>query len=154
VNKVLIALAVSVLACGAVRASDKSDIMAVLNQWNDADEAKSVAACADDAAVTDDVPPFEWHGAGACARWQRDEDAYLQHEGITDAVSTIGDPRQLLISGDGAYAVLPATYAFTQKGKRVHATATATFALHKTASGWRITAWTWARQTIRQSSPR
>jgi ketosteroid isomerase-like protein len=148
-NKVLSALAVSALTAGSALASDKSDIMAVLNQWNDADEAKAVAACADDAAVTDDVPPFEWHGPGACSRWQKDYDAYLQREGMSDATGTIGSLRQLIVSGDHAYAVLPATFAFTQKGKRVNVAATATFALHKTAAGWRITAWTWATQTIR-----
>jgi ketosteroid isomerase-like protein len=148
-SKVLVVLAVSALTAGSALASDKSDIMAVLNQWNDADEAKAVAACADDAAVTDDVPPFEWHGPGACSRWQQDYDAYLQKKGMTDAAGTIGKPRQLIISGDRAYAVLPATFAFTQEGKRVTFIATATFALHKTAAGWRITAWTWATQAIR-----
>lgn len=148
-NRVLIALAVSVLTSGSALASDKSDIMAVLRQWNDADEGKALAACADDAAVTDDVPPFEWHGPGACSRWQKDYDAYLQREGMSDATGTIGNPRQLIISADRAYAVLPATFAFTKKGKRVRVVATATFALRKTEAGWRITAWTWATQRIR-----
>lgn len=148
-NKVVIALAVSALTAGSALASDKGDIIAVLQQWNDADEAKSVAACADEASVTDDVPPFEWHGAGACARWQKDYDAYLQREGMSDTTGTLGNPRQLIISADRAYAVLPATFAFTQRGKRVEVVATATFALHKTEAGWRITAWTWANQRIR-----
>lgn len=34
----------SVLTAGPALASDKGDIMAVLNQWNDTDEAKAVAA--------------------------------------------------------------------------------------------------------------
>jgi ketosteroid isomerase-like protein len=51
-----------------------------------------------------------------------------------------------MTSGDGAHAVFPATFAFTQKGKPVKFTATATFALHKTAAGWRITAWTWTTE--------
>jgi hypothetical protein len=148
-HRLLIAFAVSVLAAGSSPASDRGDIMVVLEQWNDADEAKAVGACADEASVTDDIPPFEWHGAGACARWQKDYDAYLQKEGMSEATGTLGKPRQLLISADHAYAVLPATFAFTQKGKRVNVVATATFALHKTAAGWRITAWTWATQRIR-----
>jgi hypothetical protein len=67
--------------------------------------------------------------------------------GITDATGTIGNPRQLMISGDRAYAVVSATFAFTQKGKPVKVIATATFALHETAAGWRITAWTWTTET-------
>ena len=108
----------------------------------------AVATCADDAAVIDDIPPFEWHGPGACSRWQKDNDAYLQNEGITDATFTMGNPQQLIISGDRAYAVLPTTMDFTQKGKHVSTTATSTLVLHKTAAGWRITAWTWALQTV------
>jgi hypothetical protein len=145
-KRVIIVLALSVLTAGSALASDKGDIMAVLKQWNDTDEAKAVATCADDASVIDDIPPFEWHGPSACSKWQKDYDAYVQKEGITDATGTIGNPRQLMISGDRAYAVVPATFAFTQKGKPVKVIATATFALHKTAAGWRITGWTWTTE--------
>ena len=147
-KRVVTGLVVSLLAAGSALASDKSDILAVLKQWNDTDEAKAVATCADDAAVIDDIPPFEWHGPSACSRWQKDYDAYAKKEGITDAAGTIGDPRQLIISGDHAYVVVPTTFAFTQKGKPVKFIATTTFALHKTATGWQITAWTWTTQTI------
>lgn len=147
-NRVIVILVASLLAAGSAWGSDKSDIRAVLSQWNDADEAKAVAACADDAAVIDDVPPFEWHGPGACSRWQKDYDAYVEKAGMTDSVGTIGDPRQLIISGDRAYAVVPTTFAFTQKGKRVKLIATTTFALLKTPAGWRITAWAWATRSI------
>jgi hypothetical protein len=145
-NKVVISLAAGVLAAGSALASDKADIMAVLNQWNDADVAKAVATCTADAAVIDDLPPFEWHGPNACSNWQKDFEAWAQKQGVTDPVGTIGNPRQLIISGDRAYAVVPTTFAFTEKGKPVKITATTTFALHKTAAGWRITAWAWATE--------
>jgi ketosteroid isomerase-like protein len=148
-NRVIAALAVGMLAAGTAFASDKSDIMAVLNQWNDADEAKAVAACADDASVIDDIPPYEWHGPSACSNWQKDYDAYVQKNGMTDATGTIGKPRQLFITGDRAYAVVPATFAFTKNGKAVKVTATATFSLRKIAAGWRITGWAWAVQTVK-----
>lgn len=148
-KRIMIALAASLLTAAPAGASDKDDIMAVLQQWNDADEAKAVATCAEDAAVIDDVPPFEWHGPGACSRWQRDYDAYLKKAGATDAAGTIGSPRHLIISADRAYVVVPTTFAFTRKGKRVSQIATATFALRKTAAGWRITAWTWATQSVK-----
>jgi hypothetical protein len=77
-KRVVIGLAVSLLAAGSALASDKSDILAVLKQWNDTDEAKAAATCADDASVIDDIPPFEWHGPSACARWQKDYDAYAK----------------------------------------------------------------------------
>jgi hypothetical protein len=113
-NKVVIALALSVLTAGSALASDKGDIMAVLKQWISG-EAGTVATCADDAAIIDDIPPFEWHGPGACSRWQKDNDAYTQKEGISDATGTLGSLQQLIISGDRAYVVLPTTFAVTKK---------------------------------------
>ena len=47
-NRVVIALAVSVLTAGSALASDKGDIMAVLKQWISG-EGGTVATCADDA---------------------------------------------------------------------------------------------------------
>jgi hypothetical protein len=145
---IIIALAMSLLASGSALASEESDLIALFKQWMSS-EAGTVAACADDASVVDDVAPFEWHGPAACSRWQKDYDAYVQKEGITAASGALGKPLQLMIAGDRAYAVLPTTFAFTQKGKRVRITATSTFALRKTPAGWRITAWAWATQTIR-----
>jgi hypothetical protein len=69
--------------------------MAVLRQWSSG-AAGTVAVCADDAAVIDDIPPFEWHGPGACSRWQKDNDAYLQ-QGISEETFTLGKPQQLII---------------------------------------------------------
>ena len=145
-KKIVIAVAASLLTAGLALASDKEDIMAVVKQWSSG-AAGTVAVCADDAAVIDDIPPFEWHGPGACSRWQKDNDAYLK-QGISEETFTLGKPQQLIISGDRAYAVIPVTYAFTQKGKRVREHATGTLVLHKTAAGWRIAAWTWATQTV------
>jgi len=144
-NRIIAALALSVLTAGPTLASDKGDIMAVLHQWNDAD---TVAACADDASVIDDIPPYEWHGPSACSNWKKDYGAYLQKNGMTDPTGTIGKPRQLVITGDRAYAVVPSTFTFTKNGKPMKLTATTTFSLHKTAAGWPITGWAWATQAV------
>ena len=146
-NRILIAIAFAVLTVGPARASEKDDIVTVLKLWISG-EAGAVATCDDDAAVIDDFPPFEWHGLGACSRWRKDQDTDSRKEGITDAAGRIGNPQQLMISGNRAYAVLPATWTFTKKGKRVSESATATFVLIKSAAGWRITAWTWATRTV------
>jgi hypothetical protein len=67
-NRRAIALAVGVFAAGSALASDKSDIMAVLKQWNGPDMATFAASCANDAylfppnsrtaLVVDTVPAF------------------------------------------------------------------------------------------------
>jgi ketosteroid isomerase-like protein len=144
----LVASVLTVAGATSALASDKDDVMAVLTQWNDADSAKSISSCADDASVIDDFPPFEWRGAGACANWSKAFDGFAQKNGITDPVGTIGKPKQFVVNGDRAYVVLPATFGYTMKGKPVKLTAIAAFSLHKTAAGWRITAWSWATTNV------
>lgn len=147
-NRLAIVFAAGLAVAAPAFASDESDIISVLNQWNDPDEAKALAACADDASVIDDIPPFEWHGPGACSRWLKDYDAYLEKQGMTDVTGTVGKPRQLIITGDRAYAVVPTTFAYTKKGKSAKVSATTTFSLQRTAAGWRITGWAWATLTL------
>jgi len=128
-------------------ASDRSDILAMLTLWNDDDPAKAITACANDAVVIDDIPPYEWRGPGACANWAKDYDRNALKNQISDATGTIGTPKQFIVNGDRAYVVFPATFSYTEKGKPVKNTATVTFSLQKTALGWRITAWTWGLLT-------
>ncbi len=148
-NRAIIALAISVLTlagAASALASDKDDVMAVLQMWNNT--ATAVASCADDASVIDDFPPFEWRGAGACANWSKSFDGFAQQNTITDSSGTIGKPKRFVVNGDHAYVVVPATFAYTMKGKPVKLTAIATFSLRKTGSGWRITAWSWATTNV------
>ena len=152
-NRAIIVLAASMLTvAGATSAlaSDRDDVMAVVILWNDTDSAKSISSCADDASVIDDFPPFEWRGPGACANWSKAFDGFAQQNGITDPVGTIGKPKQFAVKGDRAYVVVPATFSYMMKGKPVKLTAIAAFSLHKTASGWRITAWSWATTNTSQ----
>lgn len=63
-------------------------------------------------------------------------------EGNRRSPARLATLKQLIISGDRAYVVLPTTFAVTQKGKRVGEIARSTLVSHKTAAGWRISAWT------------
>jgi hypothetical protein len=48
------------------------------------------------------------------------------------------------VSGDHAYAILPATHTFKMKGRAMREIAQLTFILVKNAgSSWKITSWTW-----------
>jgi len=147
-NRKAIALAVGMFAAGSALASDKSDIMAVLTQWNNPkDMTKSAASCANDAAIIDVIPPYEWHGPGACASFARDYDAFVQKEGMTYEIGTIGKPTQFDIAGDRAYVSVAVTFRGTQKGKPVKNTGMMAFALQKNVAGWQITALSWAMLT-------
>ena len=149
-QKASLVLALSILAAAPAAAEDKTDVMTTVHQFidgfNKGDVKTAVAACADQASIIDEFPPYEWHGAGACSQWAADFDADAKKNGITPGAVTLGKTRHLDVTGDRAYVVVPTEYAFKQKGKAVKEKgATLAAALQKGAAGWRIVAWTWAK---------
>jgi ketosteroid isomerase-like protein len=48
-----------------------------------------------------------------------------------------------VVSGKTAYVVIAATYNFKQNGLAMRELAQMTFAMKKTADGWKIAGWTW-----------
>ena len=138
------------LTVGLAGASDRADVMATVNRFNDSlnkgDVKTAVATCASPSAIIDEFPPYGWQSATACADWANDFDAFNKKNGITDPVATFGKPRHVDITGDRAYVVIPASYAYKLKGKKVtESGSTMTVALHKTAGGWIITGWAWSK---------
>ncbi len=148
---ILVALAVTALAAGSVLASETGDVMVPVRQFvdgfNKGDVKSALAACAEQTSIIDEIPPHEWHGAGACSNWANDFDADAKKNGITNGIVTLGKARHMQVSGDRAYVVIPATYAYKQKGKpRKESGSTLTVALQKGAAGWRIAAWAWTKR--------
>jgi ketosteroid isomerase-like protein len=149
-NAILLAVLAVALAAIPAAASEKTDVTATVRQFvdgmNKGDTKTALATCAASASIIDEFPPHEWQGPTACADWAKDFDAYNKKNGITDGVVTLGRPRHVDISGDRAYAVIPARYTCKQKGKRLtESGSTLTVALQKAATGWRITGWAWAK---------
>jgi len=151
-QKIFFALVVAALTSGPVAASDKTDVVAVLTQFTDAfnkgDMKAALGICADMTSLIDDLPPHEWHGDGACARWSTDFDAFNKAHDITPGVVTLGKPRHVDVTGQRAYVVVPTSYNYTEKGKAMKQSGSIiTVALQKGASGWRMTGWAWADGT-------
>ncbi|MBV8491630.1 MAG: nuclear transport factor 2 family protein [Candidatus Eremiobacteraeota bacterium] len=126
-------------------------VMAIVHQFvdgfNAGDTKKGLAACASPAYIVDEFPPHEWTGENACAKWAADYDANAKANGITDGVVTLSTPLHVDVDGDHAYVVVPATYAYKQRGKPVKETGSLfTVVLAKSEAGWRITAWTWGER--------
>lgn len=150
-NKMLIALVVAILAQGPAIASEKTDAMAVIQQFVDAfnkgDMQSAIAQCADQTSIIDDFAPHEWHGAGACAKWGKAYEADAKKNDITDGVVTLGAPRHLEVTANHAYAVIPVdSFTYKVKGKATKETGSIlTVALRKGDSGWRITGWAWTQ---------
>ena len=144
-----VALAIVMAASGSAAASEQSDVMAPIHQFvdgfNKGDVNSALAACSEETSIIDEFPPHEWHGAGACAKWANDYVANANKDGITDGFVTLRKPLHVDVTGDRAYVVAPADYAFKQHGKPKKETrATMAFSLHKDATGWRVTGWSWA----------
>jgi ketosteroid isomerase-like protein len=144
------ALALAVAAPAWAAASDESDVVAIVQAFNDAgnksDRNGYVSYCAEDAVVTDHVPPFVFTGPAAC---QDDYDAIVawgrqNRIAIADAYQSMARrPEHVSIVGDRAYAVFRAPAWFTQDGRKQLETLYATFVLRRTAPGWRIASLTW-----------
>lgn len=158
-HKAIIALvmagfAVGALGCAGPRSGGASTpeeqaVMAPVHQYveafNAGDTAKALALCTDPMSIIDEFPPYDWHGAGAGAKWLSDYDADAKRKGITDGVVTLHPPNHIEITGDRAYVVAPANYEYKVHGKPTKQTGSMfTFALLKGASGWRVTAWSWS----------
>ncbi len=149
-RKLVISIAIAIMAAGSVFASDESDVLAPIHQFvdgfNKGDTTNAVAACADQTSIIDEFPPHEWHGVGACSNWAADYESDAKKNGITDGIVTLGKPRHVDISGDRAYVVFPANYTFKKNGKPMKETGSIfTFALQKGAGGWRIVGWAWSK---------
>jgi ketosteroid isomerase-like protein len=149
-RKASLGIALALLTAVPAVASAQADVMTVVHQFvdgfNKGDTKSAAAACADEASIIDEFPPYEWHGAGACMAWMADYDTDAKKNGITDGLVTLGTPRHVDVNGDRAYIVIPSNYTYKHQGNPVEEIgSTLTVALYKEAAGWRITAWAWSK---------
>jgi hypothetical protein len=134
---------------GTAIASDKSDVMAVVNgavaAFNKGDESKWKSYGTSPGFIISDVPPYQYQGSTASADWWSSATAQNKKSGITNTMVTLGAAWVLSVTGSHAYAAFPATLTFKQKGKTVTVPGNVlTVALQKTGAGWRITSWSFS----------
>ena len=146
-RSVLAAAVATVVACGplAAFASDKADVVAVVQAYNDAgnrgDRSAYAGYCTPDAVVVDHAPPYVFHGPTACA----DEyDAVVawcaaNKVDVNDFSQKVFDPVFFEVSGDTAYAVFPVRGWFKENGRPQVENLYLTTALRRQAGSWRIT---------------
>ena len=134
------ALLLPILASSPVSASDASDVNATIQKWvsdfNKGDLKAVVAACAPHAAVVDGFPPYAWQ---TCSGWIDGYEANNKAIQATYGSLSIGKPIYTEVSGGHAYAIYPATFTDTQKGKSVVYNGTWTMTLQRTQGGWMFT---------------
>jgi hypothetical protein len=139
------------IACTPASASPQSDVMVTVHQFvdgfNRGDDKSALATCANPASIIDEFPPHSWQGPTACADWLRALTAGNAHDGITGGIVTLSPPWRVDVTGDRAYVVVPATYAYKQHGKpEIEKDSILTIALRRVAAGWRISGWAWSKR--------
>ena len=146
--KLVITVAIAVVAAGPVFASQEADVMAPVRQFidgfNKSDIKMAQAACADETFIIDDFPPHEWRGSGATSKWFHDLTRMGKKNGMSDSFVTLLKPRQVDVTGTNAYVIIPINLRYNDKGQLIKRTGLMTLALHKGVDGWRIAALAWA----------
>jgi ketosteroid isomerase-like protein len=143
-------LAAATLTATRVAATEEADVMTVVKDYNAAlnrgDQKAAAADCADELSITDDFAPYSWQGPGAVAGWFADYAAWTRQNVVADDTVALARPWRVVVDGDRAYAVVPATFTYKKRGaKVVEAGSVWTFALRRTAGRWRILSWAWAQ---------
>ena len=134
------------VAGAAANSSPTTTVNAVAAAFNRGDLKGFAAFCDSPAYVIDDFPPHQWDGPNACDDWATAVAADMKKNKITNAKVALGTPWHSAITGNVAYVVVPATLAYLQNGKPVKETGSVwTVVLHKTASGWLMTSWSWGQ---------
>ena len=144
----VLAIAVSV-PCAAI-ASDKSDVMTVIDNavasFNKGDMKTWEALCTSPASIVSNIAPYQYYGPTACTDWWNSHAAYDKKNRVTDEVATLGTPWHLEVTGDRAYASIPSSFSYKQKGKAIKTSGNVlTIALQKTSTGWLMTGWSWSQ---------
>ncbi|HVJ54563.1 MAG TPA: hypothetical protein VM689_19030 [Aliidongia sp.] len=136
----------------ATAAAAETPLMAPIHQFIDSfdkgDEKTAAKAFAPGGvAIIDEVAPHLWTGAHALQQWSKDLMADSGKEGLTDESVTLGTPTREDVNGDRGYLVVPATFAFKQKGAAMSEAAQMVVALKQSGGHWLITGWAWAGGT-------
>ena len=147
-HRLVIALALTVIAAKPALASQENDVMVPVRQFitgfDKGDRKMAQAACVDGVFIIDDFPPHAWGGSDAISKWLHDLDTFEKENGTSDPSVILGKPRHVDVTGAHAYVVVPAKLSYKKKGQLVKETGVMTLVLRKGAAGWRIVAWSWA----------
>ena len=136
----LLAVAPGAKAAGADVETTISQFSAALHA-GDSKAAKTFLTAR--TVILDDVAPYYWGGAKAFDNWQADLAKASAVKGMSEEDAALGAPTRVEVTGDHAYAILPATHTFKMKGRMMREVAQLTFILARDPAGWKITSWTW-----------
>jgi ketosteroid isomerase-like protein len=141
-------LGAALAAAGSTTAAGNAALEAPIHQFIEAfnkGDIKTAAAThlSTGVSIVDEVRPHIWQGPGAFMAWAGALTADDKADGVTNESVTLGAVTREVVEADTAYVIIGATYSFKQKGKAMHEPAQMTYAMKKTAQGWKIAGWTW-----------
>jgi ketosteroid isomerase-like protein len=142
-----VAFAGIAVASPSLAASDPQ-ISATIHQFIDAFDKGDIKAAAathlsTGVTIIDEVAPHLWQGPNAFMNWAGDLTKDDKAAGISGEAVTLGVVKREVVSGDNAYVIVEAVYSFKQGGKSLREPSQMTYAMKKTAQGWKIAAWAW-----------
>lgn len=135
------------LLAGIPQASAAGDtaVFAPMQQFADGmnagDMKKAEAAYLPSASIIDEFAPHHW---SSFAAWAHDAGAFYKTAGATNLHIALSAPSDKVVDAGQAYAVVPTTLTYKVRGKTEAEKGLFTFALVKTAAGWRIAGWAWS----------
>lgn len=136
------------MSTASAAAAANAQLAAPIHQFIDAfdkgDMKTAGAAFLPSVSIIDEVPPHYWSGTGAFAAWGADLQKDSKAAGLTDEKVTLGKVTDEIESGATAYVVIEATFSYKQKGVAMTEPAQMSYALAKTAQGWKIAGWAWS----------
>jgi ketosteroid isomerase-like protein len=130
-------------AAMAGNAQVEAPIHQFMDAFNKGDMKTAAAAHLPSVTIIDEPRPHLWQGPTAFTAWATDLTNDDKADGVSGESVAMGALKREVVSGDNAYVIMGATYKFTKKGVAMHEPSQMTFALKKTAAGWKIAAWTW-----------
>ena len=119
-------------------------VTTVLDKFNGGDFGAFAAAHQDGAIIVDEFAPFLWGGSGSIQTWGKDYDKDATARGISAGRIDYGKPVAASSDGTSAYIVLPTTYRFQQKGRKMAGKGSMTFVMRGGGKAWKIASWTYA----------
>jgi hypothetical protein len=95
--------------------------------------------------ILDEFAPYAWSGPTAVLAWGGDFAKFAAAKGVTSGVVQINDPTVAEVNGDRAYVVAPSVITMKTRDGQLKNVGTFTFALVRSADGWKIQSWAYAR---------
>jgi ketosteroid isomerase-like protein len=137
---ILVALAFLPVTWAQAAAKEEavSSVRIFMDAYNRDDAKSLIAACAREASILYDVPPYHWSGRDTCTRWLKDVRNEEHQEDISNIVATLEKIRHVMVSGTHAYVTVDLRFSFRWRGKEGEEQDVATFTLNRDGDKWLI----------------